>query len=302
MLISHLSPELVQSVLDALPTPVFFKDRWGRYQGCNRAFTELTGRSGDELRGLTVFDLLPADAARVHAHADEALMQSGGQLRYEARFTQADGKRLDALLHKAPMQGPDGQVTGLVSTILDITERKALETRLAQLAEHDPLTGLLNRRAILSHLQALHAARRAAGQALCLLMIDVDHFKSINDQFGHGVGDEVLCQVAAALQGALRDGDSLGRVGGEEFLAVLSCIDINMAGLVAERLRQAVAQIPWMGDGQASRGITISVGLAQSQHDEDWAQAITGADKALYVAKRTGRDRVVVAEPSTRRP
>lgn len=300
LLISHFSPDLVQGVLDALPTPVFIKDRQGRYQGCNRAYCELTGKRREELMGLTVFDLLPDEAARAHFEVDEALMRDGGEQRYEARVQHPDGRRRDVIFHKAAVRGPDGLVSGLISTILDITERKALESKLAELAERDHLTGLLNRRAILAYLEGLHADRRHAREALCLMMCDVDHFKSINDRFGHAVGDEVLRQVAQVLRHSLRDADRLGRIGGEEFLIVLGSTDLEGARQVAERLRQQVAALHVVSAGH-TLGVTISIGLARSlRQDEDWAEIITRADEGLYAAKRTGRDRVVVAEASAR--
>jgi len=192
-------------VLDALPTPVFFKDRSGRYQGCNRAFTELMGKQPGELIGLTVYDLSPPDLARIYEEADEALMRSGGEQRYETQVQRPDGQRRHVLFYKAAVRDEHGEVCGLVGTILDITERKDLERRLSDLADLDALTGLFNRRAILSHLEGLHADRRQQRLPLCLLMVDVDHFKSINDRFGHAIGDEALVRVASCLRQNLRD-------------------------------------------------------------------------------------------------
>jgi diguanylate cyclase (GGDEF)-like protein/PAS domain S-box-containing protein len=296
-----LSPDLVQSVLDALPTPVFFKDRAGVYRGCNRAFTQLMGKRPDELIGMTVFDLSPHDLAQVYFDADEALMSAGGEQRYEAQVQTPEGERRDVIFYKTVLRDDSGQVSGLVGTILDITERKALELKLADLAEHDALTSLLNRGAILRHLEHLHADRRLRSQHLCLLMCDVDHFKSINDRHGHAVGDAVLKQVAHGLRQHLRDRDRVGRIGGEEFLVVLDSADLDQARQVAERLRSVVSQ---QGADMTDSGlkVTVSIGLARSLHpQEDWADVVSRADEGLYVAKRTGRDRVVVADAATKR-
>ncbi|MGE5450288.1 MAG: diguanylate cyclase [Acidobacteriota bacterium] len=300
MLISNLSPDLVQSVLDALPVPVFFKDRQGVYQGCNKAFTEVMGKRSDELLGMTVFDLSPHDLAQVYFDADEALMAAGGEQRYEAQIQLPSGERRDVMFYKAVLRDAQGQVTGLVGTLLDITERKALETRLADLAQHDALTGLLNRRAILAYLDGLHQDRRQVHQPVCLMMIDVDLFKAINDQHGHAVGDEVLRSVASCLKAQLRDSDRVGRIGGEEFLVVLGSTDLQSAQAVAERLRHELSRLTVTTSGQALR-VTVSIGLAQSEStEEDWADVIGRADEGLYEAKRTGRNRVVVARESTR--
>lgn len=301
MLFPHLLPDLVQSVLDALPTPVFFKDSTGVYQGCNRAFARLIGRRRREIIGMTVFDISPQEYAQSHFDADAVLMRSGGEQRYEAQIKRCDGERRHVVFHKAALYGADGEVTGIVGTILDITERKALEVKLADMAERDALTGLFNRRAILAHLEALHRDRRQASQTLCLMMCDVDHFKSINDRYGHGVGDEVLRKVAHALCQNLRDGDRLGRIGGEEFLIVLATADVEDARQVAERLRHLVSSMEVQCGEGTSLSVTISIGVAQSlPQDDDWSGAIARADEGLYAAKRSGRDKVVVTDAQTR--
>jgi diguanylate cyclase (GGDEF)-like protein/PAS domain S-box-containing protein len=298
LLIPHILPDFIQAVLDAMPTPVFFKDREGVYQGCNRAFGKLLGRRRSEILGLTVFELSPPEYAQAHAKADVALMQSGGEQRYEALITRCDGERLFVVFHKAAVRGLDGEIIGIVGTILDITDRKALEVKLADLAERDALTGLLNRRAILSYLEALHEDRRKSSQTLCLMMCDVDHFKSINDRYGHGVGDEVLKRVAHVLRSNLRDADRVGRIGGEEFLVVLGTADMDDARQVAERLRHLISQLEMSCDeGKTSLSVTISIGLTQSQvFDDDWASVVSRADQGLYKAKRSGRDCVIVAD------
>jgi diguanylate cyclase (GGDEF)-like protein/PAS domain S-box-containing protein len=296
---SLLPLELVQSALDALPTPVFFKDRAGHYQGCNRAFAELLGQSAQDMIGMSAHELWPAELAQVYAQSDEALMRDGGQQHFETQLQPSGGPLRDVLFYKAVMRDEAGEVCGLVGAILDITERKALEKRLADLADLDSLTGLMNRRAILAHLAGLHADRRQARQPVCLLMCDVDYFKSINDRFGHAIGDEVLVQVAAALRGHLRDGDRVGRIGGEEFLVVLASTDQDDAGVVAERLRQKVSQIR-VDTLDGPQGLTVSIGLARSLEGEDWTDALGRADEGLYAAKRAGRDRVVVALETSR--
>lgn len=284
-------------MLDALPTPVFFKDRHGVYKGCNRAFARLIGRRRREIVGLTVFDISPEEYAKSHFDADAALMRSGGEQRYEAQIKRCDGERRHVVFHKAALYDAQGELSGIVGTILDITERKALEVQLADMAERDALTGLFNRRAILAHLEALHRDRRQASQSLCLMMCDVDHFKRINDRHGHAKGDEVLRQVAHLLSGKLRDGDRVGRIGGEEFLIVLASADLEDARQVAERLRQQVADLSITCAEGARLDVTISIGVARSLHqDEDWADVIARADAGLYAAKRAGRDKVIVAD------
>jgi diguanylate cyclase len=126
-------------------------------------------------------------------------------------------------------------------------------------------------------------------------MLDLDHFKQINDQLGHGRGDEILAAVGAALRGSMRESDFVARYGGEEFVAVLPDTDEAGARLASEKLRQAFADIPL---AELDRNVTTSIGLAVlGQHASDPGALVRAADRALYVAKRKGRNRIECAEP-----
>jgi diguanylate cyclase (GGDEF)-like protein len=163
----------------------------------------------------------------------------------------------------------------------------ALTQRLGTLADHDGMTGLLNHRAFHEHLEREFARAERSGGSLCLLMIDVDHFKSINDRYGHVVGDEILQVVAQAIAGVIRAGDVLGRIGGEEFCVALPETEREVARVVAERVRAAVAAI------EVPASVTVSVGLGVLASGDDGRVALLqSADLALYEAKHLGRDRV----------
>jgi two-component system cell cycle response regulator len=171
-------------------------------------------------------------------------------------------------------------------------ELLARESRLEQLVFNDELTGLWNRRFLQRRLGAeLHAARRH-GHGLSVAMVDVDHFKAVNDGHGHQVGDETLVVVAQRLTQAVRTDDVVGRWGGEEFLAILPRIDADGAHAVAERIRRTVAAVP-MGDAQIT--VTVSVGCATLADEPSAEVFLRRADDALYAAKRAGRNAVVVA-------
>jgi len=169
--------------------------------------------------------------------------------------------------------------------------------RMEQLAMHDPLTGLLNRRSAYACAeQELQRARRT-GRHAAVALLDVDHFKAINDEFGHGVGDEALRAVADRAEGALRAHDRLGRWGGEEFLAVLSEAGPGEAERAGERLRMAIGFAPLeLADGRRI-ALSVSVGIAVTAPDVDEPveSLVKRADDALYVAKREGRNRVKIA-------
>jgi diguanylate cyclase (GGDEF)-like protein len=165
--------------------------------------------------------------------------------------------------------------------------------RMEQLAMHDPLTGLLNRRSAYACAEQELQRTRRTGRHLALALLDVDHFKAINDEFGHDVGDEALRQVAQRAVGALRAHDRLGRWGGEEFLAVLSEASAGEAERVGERLRQAVGRVPLeLPDGRRI-ALSVSVGIAVATADEGPVEdLVKRADEALYRAKREGRNQV----------
>ncbi len=165
-----------------------------------------------------------------------------------------------------------------------------------QLAEHaatDPLTGLSNRRHIEPQLQGETARALRHRATFSLLMADLDHFKRVNDQYGHDAGDEVLREVARRIRSMLRTEDRPARWGGEEFLVLLTDTSAEQAEVVAEKIRKAIADTPIEVNGQ-SVDMTISIGVAQHQGEDDPLDLIRHADQALYRAKDTGRNRVCI--------
>lgn len=181
-----------------------------------------------------------------------------------------------------------GLPTGVVSTIRDMTRHKARQQALQQVAAVDELTGADTRRAFLEKLETEMRRTRQGGRS-CLLLLDLDHFKAINDRHGHGAGDRVLAAFVERLRCGLRGIDSIGRLGGEEFAVLLSDSDIRRASTLCERLRRAVAAEPMaIGDGEAIT-VTFSAGLVELEGDSASA-ALEAADKALYRAKHSGRN------------
>ncbi len=172
-------------------------------------------------------------------------------------------------------------------------ELRARNAELERVSRTDGLTGLLNRRAAEEVLATELAKARRYGLPLTVLMIDLDEFKRVNDSYGHAVGDRVLVEVSAALRGALRESDVIGRWGGEEFLAVLP-LTCGAAGLVlADRLCRQVADLPVRLDDGSLLPVGISVGVCGEVLDED--RLLRDADAALYRAKAAGRGRALLA-------
>ena len=185
----------------------------------------------------------------------------------------------------------------LLAVLGVVAVRKVRQARrLHNLASTDELTGLANRRALTAAAETALAQSRRDGSPLAMLMVDVDHFKQINDTHGHAFGDEVLRHLARVLAAGLREQDRLGRLGGEEFLAVLPAASLADARRVAERMRAAVAAAPMPGpDGPVA--VTVSIGVAGGE-ETSAAALIARADAALYQAKHAGRNTVAVDDPA----
>ena len=179
--------------------------------------------------------------------------------------------------------------------IVDISEFKQTERELYHQATHDALTGAFNRRHMESTVVAEYGRCRRHQHALTLMMLDIDHFKSINDNYGHDVGDKVLREFAERLQQEIRKTDILCRVGGEEFLLILPETENSDALQLAEKLRRSIAEASFNTDKDSGLSITVSVGVYTSlgKEAEGFQEVIQRADRALYQAKASGRNRVV---------
>ena len=181
-------------------------------------------------------------------------------------------------------------------------ELKAVQQELAlrnaeyqRIASYDTLTGLLNRRAVLEKVDEwLHHVRRYKGR-LSVAMLDIDHFKGVNDRYGHRVGDRVLADLSSMMQRSIRKTDFVGRYGGEEFLIILPRTDAAGAAVMAERVRASLQGVP-MHDAEGNTfQVTASLGIAEHFDGDDEDSLISRADTALYHAKEAGRNRVEIA-------
>jgi diguanylate cyclase (GGDEF)-like protein/PAS domain S-box-containing protein len=208
--------------------------------------------------------------------------------RGENEYYRKDGSIMTGELQVIPHLDGSGKVIELIGVTRDISERKVFEAELRNLAVTDTLTGVWNRRHGTELLAADLSARRP-GQALSLLMLDIDHFKTINDTFGHQAGDHVLIEIASRLRRSLRGNDMVARWGGEEFVVLLRDCVRSDALRLAEDIRAAIAEVPFGALGS----LTVSVGAAEVRADEDLTSWLGRADQALYRAKRAGRNEVV---------
>ncbi|MCC5881545.1 MAG: diguanylate cyclase [Halomonas sp.] len=187
---------------------------------------------------------------------------------------------------------PEESPTGVLwhGLMIDITEQMAEEARLRKLSDTDDLTGLANRRRLMKRLDEEIAKCNRHASPLSLMLIDLDHFKRVNDTWGHLQGDQVLTEFATLCHELLRDEDVIGRLGGEEFAVVLPLTPMVASYPLAERLRCAIADYDF---GIASGQLTASIGLAEYRLGEPRDALIDRADRSLYAAKNQGRNRVV---------
>jgi diguanylate cyclase (GGDEF)-like protein len=164
-------------------------------------------------------------------------------------------------------------------------------------AQTDPLTGVLNRRSLIERLDAACARAKARGLPIALLFIDLDHFKQINDTFGHAAGDACLRAIIEPIHAELRQSDVIGRYGGEEFVVILSSADAAAATPIAQRIVERVADVRVSGFGEPI-SVTCSIGIAASDTLGIWGEPLLAqADAAVYVAKRSGRNQIHLAPP-----
>lgn len=281
-----------RDALNVLPSPVYMTDADGRITYYNHAAADLWGREPSlfEEKWSGAHRLFWPDGAPL-AHAEcpmaMAILERRPIRGVEIVVERPDGTRVHLLSHPTPITGSDGRMAGAVNVLLDMTERRATETRLQQLAYTDALTGLPNRIAILGAFEEVLERARSNGRSFQVVWLDIDRFKEINDVFGHAVGDEVLRAVARAI-GALRPGSFLARLGADEFMLLLDAEgDVDMPGFV-DMLAHSLAE------GVSANGHSIrasaSIGIAAYPRDGmDAETLIRNANAALDRAKSEGR-------------
>ena len=268
----------------------------GRLAYVNAAAGQMLGYTAAELMTLSVQDLVPgytSAAWSAHWHS----LKQAGSLTFESLHKRKDGEVLpvEIRVHYMAWEGAE-YACGLAR---DITERVRLQTALREQAVRDPLTGLFNRRYLDETLPREISRCQRTGEPLVAAMLDLDHFKRLNDVYGHEAGDNVLRAIGELLRRTLRNSDLACRYGGEELTIILPGASLEDARARVESLRQMVMRTPVRyRDGELPR-VTVSAGLAAAmQPQTDAASLLSRADAALYLAKAQGRNRVVVAADS----
>jgi len=272
------------SIAEAIPAVVAVVDARQRYRFVNAAFEQWRGESRERILGRSVAEVLGADE---HAHTLSWIERAlrGEAVSFERRQVR-DGRERYLAVSYIPLRDAEGAADGFVGIGQDITAHREEARRLTELSEHDALTGLLNRQGFDSYLQR---NRRALDEGeLALLYIDLDHFKPVNDTYGHAAGDVVLRLFAERLQALVRPSDAVARLGGDEFAVVLPSVQRrSVADGVARKVVNAAAQAFCLGDDlQVHVGASVGVALAGA---DGLAGLMARADAAVYRAKLAGR-------------
>ena len=295
-----------RSFMEASPAAAFIKDAKGRMVFCNSALSSWYGAKPEEWIGKTDFDIWPHEFAQQYRERDLKILETNTPIRFDDNCPAPDGTPMSWSVYKFPFTNAEGErfVAGVA---IDVTrEREAeeelrryqqelrdLNMKLHRLSLTDSLTRVKNRRGLEDSLEReLYRARRAQSP-LCMLMLDVDHFKQFNDAFGHVAGDQALQQIAALMKSHTRKSDVLARYGGEEFVALLPDTCETEAVFLAKRLCRFIADDAW-----EHRQITVSIGVGVLPAQiSDPGKFLEIVDEALYCAKRNGRNQVCVAAP-----
>ena len=296
------SPSFHQQVLGSLPDGVYFVDRERKIQYWNKAAERLTGYASGEIVGRFCFEnlLVHVDGTGCTLCLDGCPLAKsiadGESREAEVYLRHKLGHRVPVLVRVAPITDDSGNIVGAVEVFSDSSVRENFERRVGELeniAFLDALTGVPNRRYIETKVkQALEDARQF-GRKAGLLMIDVDHFKNVNDNYGHEAGDEALKAICRTIMHSLRLGDVLGRWGGEEFLLIVRDVTLKSMATVAEKLRMLIAESVISGSGK-NLHLTVSVGATLIKKRDSDQSVIKRADGLMYKSKAAGRNRVTV--------
>ena len=287
------SNEQLQSLIDMLPQIIVETDVKGNLVFANQKTFELTGYTKDDFaRGINALQLvIPEEQAKVRQNIQKIL--TGEKLDgIEYTALRKDGSTYPVCVY-SNIKIENGQTCGIRSIIVDITDRKKAEEELKKASLTDFLTGLPNRRNILQRLEYEKNLYERQAHAFSIILCDIDHFKKVNDTYGHDFGDLVLKSITSIFPEILRKIDIASRWGGEEFLILLPASDRKEGSITAERLRQAIEQMKIQNDYFFVR-VTMSFGVATWLNTYDGIEElIKQADQNLYRAKDEGRNRVI---------
>ena len=281
---------MLNTIIEAIPAMVAVFDRDMRYLLVNKGFERWQGRSRAELIGRSANETMDSEEYELsRSWAERAL--AGETVSFEREYPGAVELRHVSLTY-LPLRLDDDSIVGFFSVTQDITRHREENLRLMLLAERDSLTGVLNRAGFEEFIET--KVRQGEAAQLAVIYIDLDHFKPVNDTYGHSAGDKVLCEFALRLLRLLRPADAVARLGGDEFAVVLSPVRfIEDAGKVAEKIVDMARQPFSLGERKVSIGASVGVAFDASA---GWKALLERADAMAYRAKSAGRGRFALAD------
>jgi diguanylate cyclase (GGDEF)-like protein/PAS domain S-box-containing protein len=286
-----------RSSFDNAPIGMAIVSSKGRLIDVNGALCEIVGHRRETVLGLTLKELTFEEDRDVDARLVREVLQGDRRTsQRQKRFVHAEGHAVWVNVSLSFVRGTGGSQDYFIAQVEDVTERKRTLDQLQHLADHDALTGLLNRRRLESELAQQIALSERYDQRGCLIMLDLDDFKSTNDSLGHAVGDELLKNVAEILRSRVRRSDLVARLGGDEFAVLLPQATREQGRRVAEGITKAIRERSDITDGHEVR-TTASAGVATIESGDGPGRVLLRADQALYQVKEHGRDGVAVAPP-----
>ncbi|MDC5720690.1 GGDEF domain-containing protein [Vibrio europaeus] len=291
---NHNHFTLHEVVLNEIGSYVFVKNRQGEYMYANQLTLELFNTNLQDLKGKTDYAFFEPHMLADILKTDEMVFNTGQKVINEERaLAVTDGRvRVYRAIKQPIIHSKTKQVIGLIGVSTDITDIVELREKLAEQAYTDELTRLYNRRKIWQCFESSYKKARQQDSALSCIIIDIDHFKRVNDSFGHDFGDNVIVELANIIHSNLRKSDHCGRVGGEEFLIVLNDTTGKEAHDVAERLRHQFLESEL---NILESPFSLSCGVTQlSPNDSEFLDLYRRADDALYKAKHLGRNQSVI--------
>ena len=293
--------ERLSSHMDNSPLTVIELDHELSISRCSSQIHEMLGADAQAIVGQSLFDVLAVlgNAERVTPLTDAfKRLQTGVESsnRVDVALLHRDGKTVYCEWFNSALTDATGRVSSMMSLVQDTTARTLAEAQLQQMASHDPLTGLCNRRALTDRVEQAISRMRRGGAPLALLFIDLDGFKRVNDQFGHGVGDEVLCEVARRLLSMTRQSDVVARLGGDEFVLLVETeVSAASINVLCDRIVQALSSPCGFSGGETLVGASIGIVLSPPA-PIDTVELMRIADAAMYEAKRSGKGRRLFAK------
>lgn len=278
-------------IVNAIPDLIWLKNTEGKYLACNAEFERFYGMKESDIIGKDDFDFVDFESASIFQNNDRQVLETEKSYIEEELLTFADNGYTGLFeIIKTPMKDRNGKVVGILGIGHDISERREKEEQLSIYANYDMLTGLANRTLFMNRLSHLMSMRKASKQYSAVLFIDLDHFKEINDTFGHATGDRILKMVSKSLQNVIRKEDTLSRHGGDEFTILLENITKPLdAAHIAQNILDMLRKPLVIEDHQFH--ITTSIGITIAPDDStDPETLLRFADIAMYKAKDNGRN------------